>query len=273
MPTFKSSDDISLYYTDEGEGLPILCLAGLTRNGTDFDYVLPHLTDVRWIRLDYRGRGRSEWADPTTYAIPTEMRDVIELLDHLGLDKVAILGTSRGGLIAMTMAMRHKERLLGVCLNDVGPILDPRGLKAIMGYVGERPAARTLEEAVPLRAKLMDGFMNVPDSRWREEVERHYVVAEDRLDINYDPRLREAVVASGLEPAPDPWPLFHALEGLPIALIRGENSTIITEGTANEMASRRPDMVRAEVKDRGHVPFLDEPEALEALRAWIGKLR
>lgn len=272
MPHFTTSDGISLHYTDEGEGLPILCLAGLTRSGGDFDYVVPFIPDVRWIRLDYRGRGKSDWADPTTYQIPVEMRDAVELLDHLDLERVAILGTSRGGLIAMVMATQNKDRLTGVCLNDVGPVIDPLGLKAIMGYVGERPAAKTLDEAVAIRAKLMDGFVNVPESRWREEVARNYVEADDGLDITYDPRLREALVATGAEPAADPWPLFDALEGLPVALIRGANSNLITEETADEMARRRPDMIRADVPDRGHVPFLDEPEALEALRAWIGRL-
>ena len=84
MQEFQTFDGTTLAYRDEGEGLPVLCLAGLTRNTTDFDYVAPHLTDVRMVCLDYRGRGASAWADPETYTVPTEARDAVCLLDHLG---------------------------------------------------------------------------------------------------------------------------------------------------------------------------------------------
>ncbi len=273
MPRFTTSDDIELHFTDEGDGLPVLCLSGLTRNGTDFDYVAPHLRNVRLIRLDYRGRGKSAWADPTTYQVPIEMRDAVELLDHLEIDKAALLGTSRGGLISMFMGLMHKDRMRGVCLNDIGPVLDHRGLAAIMGYVGQPPAQKTLEDAIEMRAQLMEGFDNVPRARWEEEVRKHYVQTDDGLSINYDPRLRESLATTGGEPGPDAWGLFEALDTLPLALIRGANSDLLSAETADEMARRRPDMIRAEVPDRGHIPFLDEPEALDAIRAWLDMMR
>jgi pimeloyl-ACP methyl ester carboxylesterase len=278
MPEFTVPDGTRLYYSDEGTGRPILCLAGLTRNGSDFDYVAPHLADTRLIRLDYRGRGRSEWADPATYTIPTEAQDVLALLDHLGLASVAILGTSRGGLIAMLLAMLAKDRLDGVCLVDIGPVLELGGLEDILNYIGRNPTQKTLAEAATMRAKLIPGFHNVPQSRWDEEVERHYRETPDVLVINYDPRLRDAVVAadeaikSGATPQPDLWPMFDALAGLPLALIRGANSNLLSRETAAEMARRHPGMIFADVPDRGHVPFLDEPQSLAALRAWTGAL-
>jgi pimeloyl-ACP methyl ester carboxylesterase len=272
MPEFKTSDGLRLWFEDEGEGdgPPILCLSGLTRNGSDFDYVLPYLIgENRVIRLDYRGRGRSQRSpDPMTYTVPTEARDVLELLAHLGLDRVAILGTSRGGLIAMSLALLAKERLAGVCLVDIGPELAPEGLEAIMGYLGRAPEARSFEEATAMRAELLVGFEGVPESRWREEVEKHYRETEDGLAINYDARLRDAVEAAGANPAADMWPLFDAMAGLPLACIRGANSDLLSPTTLAGMARRRPDMIVAEVPGRGHVPFLDESEALEALNEW-----
>mgnify|MGYP001111235658 FL=1 len=133
MPDFRSEDGLKLYYSDEGEGLPVLALAGLTRNSSDFDYLDQALEGFRLIRLDSRGRGRSDWADPSTYTVLQESRDAMALLDHLEIEKAAIIGTSRGGLIAMTIAATAKERLLGVALNDVGPVIDPKGLKRIAG--------------------------------------------------------------------------------------------------------------------------------------------
>ncbi|KAJ02966.1 alpha/beta fold hydrolase [Sulfitobacter mediterraneus] len=274
MATFTTSDGLSLHYTDEGAGLPILCLAGLTRTGADFDYVMPHLSGHRVIRLDYRGRGGSDF-DPNwqNYNLNVECRDVVELLDHLGLDKVALLGTSRGGLNAMVLAAVAKGRLLGAALNDVGPVLDPKGLELIMGYIGRNPSAKTHAEAAATMAALFTDFQNVPGSRWLEEAEKHYTQTESGLKITYDPALRNAVEAAAKADPVDLWPLFDALADLPIAAIRGANSNLLSAETLAEMHRRRPDMIVATVPDRGHVPFLDEPQAIAALHEWLGLLK
>ena len=271
MPSYQSTDGLTLHYTDEGAGIPVIALAGLTRNGADFDHVAPHLP-VRLIRPDYRGRGQSDWADPTTYSIPQEAADVLALMDHLGLEKAAILGTSRGGLIAMLLAATAKDRLLGVALNDIGPEIADRGLEVIKDYIGRNPAQNTYAEAAEARAKLWTHFTDVPMDRWLAEVKAHYKETSDGLVIRYDPKLRDAVLAAGAQPAPDLWPLFDALADIPLALIRGANSDLLAIETADEMSRRRPDMIRADIAGRGHVPFLDEPDAVNALHLWLERL-
>lgn len=276
MQRFQTHDGVALAYRDEGQGPAVLCLAGLTRNSTDFDYVAPHLSDVRLIRLDYRGRGASAWADPATYTVPVEARDALCLLDHLGIGKAAILGTSRGGLIAMWLAATAKDRLLGVCLNDIGPEVAPEGLEVIRGYVGKNPGVKTFEEAALARARFMAGFQGVPASRWMEEVKKHLVDTGHGLTINYDPdlaRIFDAAEPDANPAPPDFWPAFDAMQGLPLACIRGANSDLLAPATFAEMRRRRPDMIAAEVPDRGHVPFLDEPEAVAAIRAWVEACR
>ena len=109
--------------------------------------------------------------------------------------------------------------------------------------------------------------------RWLAEVQAHYTQTPDGLVVRYDPRLRDTVLAAGAQPVPDLWPLFDALQGLPLALIRGANSDLLTVQTADEMARRRPDMIRTDVPGRGHIPFLDEPQALDALHAWLEKMQ
>ena len=274
MPHFQSADGLNLYYTDEGDGLPVLALSGLTRNSRDFDFVAPHLERVRLIRMDYRGRGKSEYArDFTTYSVPAEAGDAVQLLNHLGIDKAAILGTSRGGLIGMVLAATAKDRLLGVALNDVGPELDPRGIAGIMDFVGKPVAAKTLAEAARTRPSLMEGFKDVPDSRWYDEVARLYKETPDGLENLYDHRLRDALIAAAEQPAPDLWPVFDAMQGLPAACLRGAGSNLLMVSTFAEMTRRRPDMIAAEVPDRGHVPYLDEPAALDALNRWLELMR
>ncbi len=269
---FTASDGTRLAYADEGAGLPLLCLSGLTRTMADFDYLAPHLPPLRLIRMDYRGRGQSQWTGATTYTVPQEAQDALELLNHLGVDRAAVLGTSRGGLIAMLLAATARARLLGVAFNDIGPVIDRPGLERIFDYLGRNPAAKdhaTLAAALP---RLMPGFANVPDSRWMAEAQKHYIPTDRGLGITYDPALRDAFIAGFEGPPFDAWPLFDALDGLPITLIRGGNSDLLSADTAAEMRRRRPDMGFAEVPDRAHIPFLDEPQAITALRTWLERM-
>ena len=269
---FTARDGTTLAFSDEGAGIPLLCLAGLTRTMADFDYVAPHLTGLRMIRMDYRGRGASQWSGAASYTIAQEARDALELLDHLGLVKVAILGASRGGLIGMVLAATAKDRLLGLCLNDVGPELSTAGLLQIADYVGRNPEAANFAELAQKMPGLMPGFANVPADRWMAEVTRRFVQTDSGLKINYDPALR-GQFAKQSGPPTDTWPLFDALAGLPVALIRGANSDLLTQGTADKMQRRRPDMIFASVADRAHIPFLDEAESLTALRAFLAALQ
>ncbi len=275
MRSFVTSDGLTLAFKDEGEGIPVLCLAGLTRNGADFDFLKAEIGDeARMIRLDYRGRGASDF-DPNyqNYAVPIEARDAIELLDYLNVPKAVIVGTSRGGIIAMLLAATAKDRLAGVFLNDIGPELAPEGLEKIKGYIGQNPAYKTFDDAaLGLPEFYSDSFANVPTDRWRSCAKRWWKMGDAGLEINYDPKLRDAVLESFDEPSPDMWPLFDALEGLPLALVRGANSDLLTSETAKEMSRRRPDMTFADIPDRGHVPFLDEPEAVAALRTVLLKV-
>lgn len=267
---FTADDGAHVAYRDEGEGTPVLALAGLTRTGRDFDYLAPFLADKRLIRMDYRGRGASAFTGAATYTVPREGADALQLLDHLGIEKAAVIGTSRGGLIAMFLAAVAKGRLSGVCLNDVGPELERAGLVKIFDYIGRNPAAKDYDELVAKLPYAMEGFANVPESRWREEAERHYVETAKGLRINYDPGLRESFLAAFQgDEVPTAWPLFDACAGLPLCLIRGANSELLGHDSVAEMRAHRPDMIFAEVPDRAHIPFLDEPEAVAAIREWL----
>lgn len=272
MAAFSAPDGARLHYTDEGAGPALLCLAGLTRTGADFDYLAPHLPGVRLIRPDYRGRGASAWTGAKTYNVPQEARDALALLDHLGLAKAAILGTSRGGIVGMVLGAMAKDRLAGLCLNDVGPVIERAGLERIFEYVGRNPAARSHAELAAKLPAAMTGFEGVPAARWLDEARHQYDETPDGLRIRYDPALREAFLAAFDGPPADLWPAFDACAGLPLALIHGANSDLLSAAAVAEMRRRRPDMIFAEVPGRAHIPFLDEPESLAAIRAWLGRV-
>ncbi|MDT8853637.1 alpha/beta hydrolase [Paracoccaceae bacterium Fryx2] len=269
---FHAEDGARLAYRDEGAGLPLIALAGLTRDGRDFDYLARHLQGCRLIRLDARGRGDSAWTGAASYTVPQESRDVVALLDHLGLDKAAIIGSSRGGLLGMVLAATARPRVAGLLLNDVGPVLERPGLQRIGEYVGMAPTLATLEEVADRMPMTMPGFADVPPERWAEETVRHYIQTDAGLAFPYDPALRQALQAAMAAPPTDLWALFDACAGLPLALIRGENSDVLGKATADEMQRRRPDMIRADVPGRGHIPFLDEPLSLATVRAWLARV-
>lgn len=266
---FTAADGTRLAYRDEGAGTPLLCLAGLTRTMGDFDYLAPHLPPCRLIRMDYRGRGASGWSGAASYTVPQEARDAVALLDHLGVAQAAVLGSSRGGMIGMMLAARARERLLGLCFNDVGPALQRAGLERIFDYVGRNPAAKTHAALAASLPANLPGFQNVSPERWLAEARLHYTEADGGLKITYDPALREAFLAAVEGPAPDLWPLFDACVGLPLALIRAANSDLLSVEDAAEMRRRRPDMIFGEVPDRAHIPFLDEPESLAVITAFL----
>ncbi|AJE46020.1 alpha/beta fold hydrolase [Celeribacter indicus] len=277
MPDFFTTPDgLRLAYDIAGEGPPLLCLAGLTRNMDDFEPVVAEFSRrAQVIRLDSRGRGGSDPApDPLTYTVPQEGADALALLDHLGIGRAAILGTSRGGLIAMSLAATAKQRLAGVVLNDIGPVIEPAGLSAIMDYLGRPSAYRSFEQAADrLPRALGRDFPGVSREGWLRYARRIWNEGPDRLENRYDPRLREAIEVQSVTGAvPDLWPLFDAFAGLPLALLRGENSNLLSRETMREMRRRRPDMIAAEVPDRGHVPFLDEAESVTVLSAFLDRV-
>ena len=138
-----------------------------------------------------------------------------------------------------------------------------------MDYVGRNPAARTMDDLVARLPAQMRGFAGISASRWRDFGERLYEDTGRGLVIRYDPALRQSFLAAFEGPPADLWPLFDACIGLPLALVRGASSDLLSQATAAEMRRRRPDMIFADVPDRAHVPFLDEPQALAAIGAWL----
>jgi pimeloyl-ACP methyl ester carboxylesterase len=279
MSRFAAPDGLSLYYADSVEtgssaqdAPAILCLAGLTRNSGDFRFVLPFLPEYRVIRMDYRGRGQSDWAsDISTYSVAHEAADAIALMDHLGLERATILGTSRGGLIAMLLGATHPARLSGAILNDIGPEIAPGGLDRIFEYVGRRPDYADYDAAADaLKAAMEPRFPAVSRDRWRLHAELIWRKTEDGLELRYDARLRDALIGqAGAGPAPDLWGLWDALAKLPVTVLHGANSDLLNTDILARMQARAPAMRAVTVPDRGHVPFLDETASLGGILAHL----
>jgi pimeloyl-ACP methyl ester carboxylesterase len=260
------------YGAEHRSGLPVLCLPGLTRNCRDFEGLASALAAThRVLTPDLRGRGRSDY-DPQwqNYNALVYAADVGQLLAALQAPRVALVGTSLGGLIALTMAFTQPAALGAVVLNDVGPEIDPAGLARIAGYVGKMPPVVTWQDAAA-QARAINGsaLPDFTDAQWM-----HFARCTFRDDgqgrpvLDMDPKIGDAMrAASG--PAPDMWPLFSGLQAVPTLVIRGGHSDILSAATVATMRAVKPDLRVLEVPGRGHAPTLDEPECRVAIRALL----
>ena len=276
---FTSQDGLRLYARDYpkvggGSHVPILCLPGLTRNSKDFHALAARYAPRRRvIAMDYRGRGRSEYSKKwTTYSPLQEMQDVVTLLAVLGIHKVIVLGTSRGGLIAMLMAAFNPTLLHGVILNDVGPEIEPRGLLRLKGYLGQIPDPKSWEDAAHMLRQTNKGFENLSEAEWMAWAKRTCCAVNGKPVPDYDMSLtktfpsHEDIMEGRL---PSLWPQFKAMSRNPVLVLRGEHSDLLTSETVELMRDIKPDMMFETIPDRGHVPFLDEPESLAAIDEFL----
>lgn len=115
---------VSLYYTDEGQGEPVLLLHGFAVN-SDLNWRLPGITAVlarqfRVIALDLRGHGLSDKPHSTDQYGLEMVKDVPRLLDHLHIEKVHLVGYSLGGFIALKAAALYPQRLRDLTLIGAG---------------------------------------------------------------------------------------------------------------------------------------------------------
>lgn len=273
----QSGDGLSLYYRDYSGrgGVPVLCLHGLTRNSKDFEDLAPRLAPARRVLCaDQRGRGQSDY-DPNykNYHPGTYADDMWRLLDHAGVDGAALIGTSLGGIMAMLMTSQHPERVAAVVLNDVGPALDPRGVERIAGYAGRMPPVASWgEAAAAIRAINEAAQPGLSEADWMGFARRTYREGPDGAPVlDYDPAIGLALTEAGSAP-PDMWPLFEALAGRPVLVIRGETSDILTAATVETMTARMPGLQTAVVPGVGHAPMLNEPEALTALESFLTRI-
>jgi pimeloyl-ACP methyl ester carboxylesterase len=276
----SAADGLRLYARDYDPGiagaLPVVCLSGLTRSSEDFHPLAVALSREaarprRVLSLDYRGRGRSDW-DPAwrNYDVKIELNDVLQVLTAAGVAKAIFVGTSRGGLITMALSAGRPTLIAGMVLNDIGPVLEAKGLMRIRGYVGKLPTPRTTQEAVQILQQASGAeFPAFTDEQWQALVRVTWREVEGRLVLNYDPNLVKTLEAADPEaPLPDLWPLFEGLKPFPLLVIRGEHSDLLSAETVQAMQARHPRLTAITVPGQGHAPALDG-NIVQAIKQFI----
>ncbi|MGM4879327.1 alpha/beta fold hydrolase [Rhizobium sp. 62_C5_N11_2] len=285
---FTSSDGLRLcardYPPDQAATagwLPVICLPGLTRNTRDFhplalllsrDMTAPR----RVIALDSRGRGNSAWDDnKANYNLAVEAGDVIAACAALGIERAIFIGTSRGGLILHLIAATQPDLLEAVILNDIGPVLEAEGLARIRDYLnsGRKPA--DWNEAVDLlKENHSASFTALAEEDWREMALALYRDISGRPIADFDPAIAEALKSIDFsQPLPDLWGQFESLSRLPLMLIRGENTSLLSQESAGEMARRHSGLIRHTAEGQGHAPLLYLDNIPTAIRTFLATCR
>ncbi len=277
-----AADGLRLHGRDygpvEGTALPVVCLPGLARHSEDFHALAESLsTDEerprRVLAIDYRGRGRSDWdPDWSHYDIATEMNDLLQVLTVAGIEKAVFVGTSRGGLITMALSATRPSLLAGAVLNDVGPVVETKGLMRIRGYVGKLPTPETMQDGAAILKQLSETqFPAFGQAQWDSMARGTWHEANGRLVLSYDPNLMKLLEGLDLRsPIPDLWDLFGALAPFPVLALRGENSDLLSAGTLEMMRERHPSLMAVTVPGQGHAPLL-EGALIQPIKELIGR--
>lgn len=266
-------------YGEENAGtLPVVCLPGLTRNVRDFHQLALHLAAGdggrrKVVSFDYRGRGLSDYdPDWKRYDVGVEAADIIAGLDALGIGKAAFIGASRGGLILHVLAAVRPELLKAVILNDIGPVLEPEGLALIKSYLGAPSSRPQSYEEVALVQQAVHGaaFPALDAADWLDMAHAIYREIGGRLRPDFDPALLNGLAALDLsQPIPNLWPQFDAMASLPVMVIRGSNSLLLSAGTVAEMQRRHPSLAAITAEGQGHAPILHKGEVAQEISAFI----
>ena len=274
-----SNDGLRLHYRDYSGGRdrpPIICIPGLTRNARDFEGVAARLAgEWRLICVELRGRGESAYAkDPMTYVPLTYMQDIEALIRELKLERFVLFGTSLGGLITMLLAKSDNSRIAGAMINDIGPVLDARGLERIRGYVGRSQNWPTWMHAARYFQDLQgEVFPHWMLDQWLVFAKRLCKLnANGRVVLDYDMRIAEPFKLPGGATGFDLWSAFEGLNGVPSLVVRGEISDLLTPDTIEEMKAANPTMESVTVPGVGHAPTLQEPEAAEAIDRLLARV-
>jgi pimeloyl-ACP methyl ester carboxylesterase len=258
--------------------MPVVCLPGLARTASDFETLAGALSanGRRVVALDYRGRGQSDYdRDPANYSFQVELADVIAVLTALECQPAVFIGTSRGGILTMLLAALRPGAIAGVVLNDIGPVIEPKGLMRIKGYVGKLPQPRSYEEAAEILRRLFDAqFPKLTTEDWLKNAHRTFKQTDGKLVPDYDPALSKTLEGVDFEkPLPPLWGAFDALANVPMMVIRGANSDLLTPETVGAMHTRHPALESFEVPDQGHAPLLVEPDVVARIADFVARCR
>lgn len=283
--TIRASDALKLAVEDAGPRFqsghithraPLLCLAGLTRSMRDFHTLRDHFAfhptaPRRVVMMDARGRGASEFAsDAEQYSLRQEADDAASVATALDLHGAVIVGTSRGGLLAMVLALTRAGLIAGSVLNDIGPRVAVRGLLRIRSQLSSASMPESWQAAADgLKSTLGHQFSAFDDAAWDDFARRTYREVNGKPAADFDPQVLNGLSAfTSQSAAPNVTAPFRALVRKPTLLLRGSYSDLLDEETlADAVAMGATPHI---VPGQGHAPAL-QGDVLDVVETFLNE--
>lgn len=278
-----AQDGLKLHVRDYGSalvpGLPVVCLPGLSRNAADFAPLAEALASGavgrkrRVLALDYRGRGLSDFdPDWRHYDLNVEGADIEAVLAAAGVHAAIFVGTSRGGLHIMSLAARRPELLVGAVLNDIGPVIELPGLARIRHYLGNMRTPHSFADAIACVKNILSAqFTALSEADFEAHARATFQKPDGSFGLTFDPQLVRPLDLID-KPLPPAWTLFAALADIPLLVIRGANSDILSPATLIEMARRHKNCATYVVEGQGHAPLLYDKASISRIAEFIGRV-
>lgn len=277
-----------LAYTDWGNPENhhvVVCVHGLTRNCRDFDFLAEALEqDFRVICIDLAGRGRSDWLENAEdyNSAMTYLSDMECVLKHIYRQNhhdclhFYWVGVSMGGLVGMLLAARQRlsaiYRLRALVMSDIGPFVSSAILSVFAMTIGQDPRFQSLSELETHMRNTALPYNALTDVQWRHMALYSAREYEDgTIGYRYDP-----VISSGFRPSNlrdlNLWSYWNRLD-LPILVLRGEKSEVLTPETVSEMQLHQPNVKFVELAGIGHAPMLMDTEQINLVRNFLLQFR
>jgi len=271
------------YYTarsspsTDGEPWDVVCVHGLSRNGTDFDYLTNSLVnDSRFRNLqvitpDMVGRGKSDWVNfKLDYGYPLYTSSTSALIGAtLRGNKLDYIGTSMGGLIGMMLAAQPNCPFRKLVLNDVGPFIPREPLVFIASYFGKTTQFDSFEAAVNYFGTIHKAFGLTPEQLVTFTKNSVKEIGNGKYQILYDPQINQTWQDDSKLTDVALWPIWDLIK-CPVMVIRGQNSPLLTKETVEEMKKRGPGIAAyLEVPNVGHAPSLMDNDQAEAIKQFL----
>lgn len=272
VPRFRKVYPVKVAYTDWGprDAPVVICCGGVANTAMRFNYLAADLSgSFRVICMDWMGRGLSAWmADERDYSLQTCTEQLRQLIAHLGVRQVTLLGSSLGGSVAIEFAACHPKLVTRVVLNDIGPHIPKarrkrRAQSLARHYVFRSPddLFRRVGASQKNDGPISDYIrvnLTFHQTRWSE--------VEGGRVYRHDIRAMQAYQRDSQQHL-DQWRLWARIR-CPVLLIHGLHSDALLEPTIERMA-RTKAVTIMRVPDTGHTPVLADRNQIWFIREWL----
>jgi pimeloyl-ACP methyl ester carboxylesterase len=258
--------------------VPVVCVPGYQRNMSDFTEfagLLQRMMGDDWpvVLIDLKGRGRS--ADRTNklhYVTTIDAGDVAQVCAALAIESAIFVGQGYGGQVVIALGASNPLLIAGVVLIDAGPVSDPRGLVRLRNNLRDLEGSRSPAGLRAMfRRMLIADYPGVPEVLLDTLATRtHFLDKQRRVKPLFDPHLLKMLdVYEHDDVLVSQWPLFNALSGMPMVMMRTQLTDQLRREVFEEMMKRRRDADGYIIENQASPALLNTLEDVEPLADFV----